>query len=221
MTTGAVSNANSLSRWLAEKLTSAAEQGSPAASRFLDAVREQLSELECKPAQAEMEANGKQKSAAASATTAAATQQRRQGLITKDQWTVELLTQDITAGMLSKVEDPAGLMNARVDALRRPTTAYVQNGDGRNPVGINPSYLCTREQAEVVMERMRELGIEPGELSEARLAGPFEISYGAEERRMFTIAGVNAGLMAEYYARYTKETADQRMRDLWLGGEAA
>ncbi len=144
--------------------------------------------------------------------------------ISRDMWTEALLTEDLPAELLRNVQDPADLLRARIERLRQPTNAKVVSGYDGTETPINPSFLSTRAQAEAVREKLIALGLEAGEIQEVEVAGgPFATDWADEERRMYTINGLNVGLILERYAAFPKEYADRMIRDeirLLTGTEA-
>ena len=134
--------------------------------------------------------------------------------ITRQMWTEALLTEDLPADLLRNVQDPSALLRARVERLHQPTEAKVVSDYDGAQAPINPSFLSTRAQAEAVRERLLGLGFDAGEIEEVEISGgPFRTDWAGEERRMYTINGLNVGLILEKYARYPKELADRMMLD--------
>ncbi len=134
--------------------------------------------------------------------------------IPREMWTEAMLTEDLPAEVLRNVQDPSDLLNARVGRLRQPTNAKVKSGYDGTETPISPSLLSTRAQAEAVREKLIGLGLDAGEIQEVEVAGgPFATDWAGEERRMYTINGLNVGLILEKYARYPKEQADRMLRD--------
>ncbi len=134
--------------------------------------------------------------------------------ISRDMWTEAMLTEDLPAELLRNVQDPSELLRARLERLQQPTEAKVVSDYDGSEAPINPSLLSTLAQAEAVRERLINLGLAAGEIQEVEVSGgPFRTEWGGEERRMYTINGLNVGLILEKYARYPKEYADQMMLD--------
>lgn len=134
--------------------------------------------------------------------------------ITKSMWTEEMLTGELTSKLLNNIQNPGEFLRARVAQVRKPTDAtMVGEGDG-NTSGLNSSFLSTRQQAETMRQRLLDLGINVNEVQEQTLGGgPYQMNWGAEDRRVYTINGLSVGLLIEKYARHTSEVADQLIRD--------
>lgn len=136
--------------------------------------------------------------------------------LTRGQYSQEMLTGDLTAEMLSQVADPVDLIQARLEAIRKPTPAVVVNMASGNEQPINPAHLATREQAEAMLRRLQELGLDVHEIEEIQYSsGPFRLEFRGDDRRMYMIAGMNVGLLLERYARYTKQEADRMTLEEW------
>ena len=85
-----------------------------------------------------------------------------------------------------------------------------------NEQPINPAHLATREQAEAMLRRLQELGLDVHEIEEIQYSsGPFRLEFRGDDRRMYMIAGMNVGLLLERYARYTKQEADRMTLEEW------
>jgi len=136
--------------------------------------------------------------------------------LTRNEFTPEMLTGDLTPEMLAQVENPAELIEARLEAIRQPTAAAVRNAVDGSEQPLNPSQFSTREQAEAMLARLRALGLDVSEIEEVQFgAGPFALDFKGDQRRIYTIHGMNVGLLLERYARYTKEYADQLTLQEW------
>ena len=136
--------------------------------------------------------------------------------ITKDKWDETLLKADLPAEILHDVKDPADLLNARLDAVRKPTDATVKNQNDGTSQPLNSSGLSTREQADAMLERLRSLGISAGDVEEPPTAkGPFVFDYGSDDRRQFLIDGHSVGHLVERYAKYPVELANRMTMDEW------
>jgi hypothetical protein len=133
--------------------------------------------------------------------------------ITKEMWTDEMLDGEISNEVFMKIQDKAEFMNTRLDRVQSPTSANVLNDNDGTKLPLNGSHLATRSQAEEVRQLLEEIGIDAGEVKEVGFGGPFEVQWGDEDRRLFTVAGRSVGLILERYAKYPKERADQMMRD--------
>ncbi|MEZ5403567.1 MAG: hypothetical protein R2729_28060 [Bryobacteraceae bacterium] len=129
--------------------------------------------------------------------------------ITNDMWTDEMLTGDLSENQLRNMVDPAGFLNARVERLRRPTTAVFRNSNG-SVSPVNVQQMSTRDDAEAMLVRLRALGLPVGEIVQPSMSNPFSfLDYGDDPRRHFEIAGMNVGLLLERYAKYPREAADR------------
>lgn len=130
--------------------------------------------------------------------------------ITKDLWTPQMLTGDLTADQLRNVADPAGFLNARLKAVQQPTDAlWIDTRTGASQV-VNPSQISSMDQAEGILARLRSLGYSGPGVEEIRPENPFSrIDYKGDPRRHHYINGMNVGLLIERYAKYPKEVADQ------------
>ncbi len=134
--------------------------------------------------------------------------------ITKDMWTEEMLTGDLSADLLKNMKDPSAFLTARLEAIQRPTDAKLMHLYDGSSSGVNASFLSTRAQAEAVRDRLLSLGIDVGEIEEVGAGGgPFAMDWGTEDRRMYAINGLNVGLIVEKYSRHTVERADQMILD--------
>jgi len=121
-----------------------------------------------------------------------------------------------TAELLRSVEDPAGLLRSRLEALDTPTPAVVRGATGGDLQPLNPGHLATSEQAQAMLGRLRQLGLPVEEVTGRSFPpGPFSIDYGNESRRAFEIAGMNVGALLRLYAAHPKEVADQMILDEW------
>lgn len=130
--------------------------------------------------------------------------------ITRDMWTEELLTGDLTAETLAHVQDPAELLNARLAAVRKPTEAAINDSTTGASQRINSSILATREQAEAMLERLTTLGLSGGAIEERLvMGGPYALEYNGDERRCYNIDGMSVGMLVERYAKYPVEVADE------------
>jgi len=136
--------------------------------------------------------------------------------ITPEMYTEEMLTEPFDAAFLRNVKDPAGFMEARLARLLRPTSAVVRGPAGLAPQPLNPGYLSTLEQAKTVLERLRKLRIDAGEITDGSFSeGPFWIDYAGDERRAYYIGSINVGALLRLYATYPVEVADQMVLDEW------
>jgi len=130
--------------------------------------------------------------------------------ITRDMWTEELLTADLSSETLGDVQNPADLLNARLEAVRSPTEATIKNLESGSGQRINSSILATREQAETMLERLRALGLSDGGIEEWQpVSGHYALEYNGEVRRCFNIDGMSVGMLVERYAKYPVEVADE------------
>lgn len=121
-----------------------------------------------------------------------------------------------TAEFLKSVEDPAGFVESRLRALRAPTPAVVRSSAGGDPQPLNPAQLATAEQAQVMLARLKQLGLPVEEVTGGSFpSGPFSIDYGDDPRRPFEIAGMNVGALLQLFAAYPKEVAEQMIVDEW------
>jgi len=142
--------------------------------------------------------------------------------ITREQWTEELLTADLSQETLHDVQDPAGLLNARAHLLDKPTDAEITDSHSGRSWPLNPGVLSTMEQALKMKERLEDLGIDAGEITESvPKSGPFGIDYGSDDRRIYQIGELNVASLLRCYAKNTKEFADQRVLDEWKAITAA
>ena len=142
--------------------------------------------------------------------------------ITRDMWTQEMLTGDLPADLLRNVVEPAAFLNARVRALHNPTDAQIVSACDGDSQPLNASLLSSREQAETMLERLRNLGIAPGEIQESEPGGgPFQVDYAGDDRRFFHIGGLNVGLLLQRYAGHVVEYADALTLEEWSGHTAA
>ena len=121
-----------------------------------------------------------------------------------------------SAEFLRSLQDPAGFLRARLDALNRPTPAVVRSAAGGLPQTLNPAFLSKREQAQAMLARLQRLGLPVESITEPPpLQGPFTVDYGDDPRRPFEIAGMNVGGLLRLYAANPKEVADQMIFDHW------
>lgn len=121
-----------------------------------------------------------------------------------------------SAEFLKSVEDPAGFIESRLRALDAPTPAVVRSAAGGEPQPLNPAHLATPEQAQAMLERLRQLGLSVEEVSGGTFPpGPFSVDYGDDPRRPFEIAGMNVAALLRLYAAYPKEVAEQMIVDEW------
>lgn len=136
--------------------------------------------------------------------------------ITRDMWTQEMLTGDLPAELLRNVVEPAAFLNARVRAALNPTNAHIVSGSDGDSQPLNAVLLSTREQADTMLERLRDLGISPGEVQESEPGGgPFQVDYSGDSRRFFHIGGMNVGLLMQRYAGHVVEYADSLTIEEW------
>jgi len=134
--------------------------------------------------------------------------------ITKSMWTDEMLTGDLSSELLHNIQDPGEFLQARVAQVREPSDAKMVSEYDGSTGGMNPSFLSTRQQAESMRQRLLDLGLDVGEIQEQTLGGgPYQMNWGSEDRRVYTINGLSVGLLIEKYARHTSEAADQLIRD--------
>ncbi len=140
---------------------------------------------------------------------------RRGPQITKDMWTEEMLTGELSADLLHNIKDPADFLNARRDKIRRPTDATVRNLADGGSSPVNPTMLATKDQAEAMRTRLEQLGLNPGPVEEITFGGMFAIDYGTDDRRMFTINGMGVGALLETFARNPIEVAERKILDDW------
>jgi hypothetical protein len=134
--------------------------------------------------------------------------------ITKDMWTEEMLTGELTADLLKNIQDPAAFLTARLEAVQRKTDATVVSEYDGSSSSVNPSLLSTLDQAAEIRDRLISLGLDVGEIEEIEVnGGPFSTDWGTEDRRMYVIDGMSVGLIVEKYARNTVERADQMILD--------
>ncbi|MBI1789376.1 MAG: LysM peptidoglycan-binding domain-containing protein [Acidobacteria bacterium] len=141
-------------------------------------------------------------------------------MITNDQWTMEMLTGELTQETLSKMKDPAAFLNARKEVLSRPTNAVYRNPYDGKETPMNPTDMATPAQAESIRERLISLGMSAS--FQPELPKLSEVDYKGDDRRHFTIGGLNVGRLMERYAMYPKETADEMTRaELSQRGPAA
>lgn len=125
-------------------------------------------------------------------------------------------TEPFSAEFLKSVEDPAGFIESRLRALDGPTPAVVRSAAGGEPQPLNPAQLATPEQAQAVLERLRQLGLSVEEVSGGTFPpGPFSVDYGEDPRRPFEIAGMNVAALLRLYAAYPREVAEQMIMDEW------
>lgn len=134
--------------------------------------------------------------------------------ITQEMWTDELLTGDLTQETLWNVQDPASLLNARSDAVSQPTEVRTRSLLDGTTWSVNPGFLSTREQAEAMLTRLRNLGIDAGEIREyPPTCDVVTVDYADDPRRFFFIGELNVGGLLRRYAAHTVETADQMTLD--------
>ncbi len=125
-------------------------------------------------------------------------------------------TEPFTAEYLRSLEDPAGFMQTRLEALNTPTPAVVHSAAGGEPLPLSPVGLSTAEQAQAMLARLQRLGLAVEEVTLPSYSpGPFSIDYRDDPRRPFEIAGMNVGLLLRLYAAYPKEVAEQMILDEW------
>jgi hypothetical protein len=128
-------------------------------------------------------------------------------MVTNGMWTAEMLTGDLSPDLLQRMKDPAGFMNARKALLYRSTDAVHRSMYDGSESPVNPSDLSTRSQADAMQARLVALGMR-GDLK-AGLPQVSQIDYRTDERRHYAIGGLNVGRLAERYAMYPKEAADE------------
>lgn len=129
--------------------------------------------------------------------------------ITKEEWAENnLLNGDLAAETLHRVADPAALLNARLEAVRSPTEAQIVDDSGGAAQGINSSGLSTLEQAEAMLDRLKKLGIDAGEIVDLEFGGPYRMDFKSDARRYYLIDGHNVGHLIERYAKMPVEVAD-------------
>lgn len=121
-----------------------------------------------------------------------------------------------SAEYLKGLKDPAGFLQSRLQALNAPTPAVVRSAAGGEPQPLNPAHLSTAEQAQLMLARLKQLGLPVEEVTGGSFPpGPFTIDYGADPRRPFEIAGMNVGALLRLYAAYPKEVAEQMVLEEW------
>lgn len=136
--------------------------------------------------------------------------------ITPEMYTDEMLDSVFDAEFLKNVKDPAGFIQARIARLLRSTPAVVRGPAGLDPQPLNPAHLSTLAQAKAMLQRLRELGIEAGPITDSSFSGgPFSQDYGTEQRRPYEIGGMNVGALLLLYAVHPKEVADQMVLAEW------
>jgi hypothetical protein len=102
-----------------------------------------------------------------------------------------------------------------------PTNARILDASNGSSQPLNASQLSTREQADAMLERLRDLGIDAGEVQESQIGGgPFQVDYADDDRRFLHIGGMNVGLLLQRYARYTVEFANTQTLDEWTKATA-
>ncbi len=131
--------------------------------------------------------------------------------ITREMWTDDLLEGDLPNEVFLNVQDKADFLKARLERVQQPTPAVVQSDHDGSESPLNGSFLSTREQAESVKELLLGLGIDPGEIVEIGMGGPFSVDWRGDGRRQFNVGDHNVGLILERYAKYPKEQADRMM----------
>jgi hypothetical protein len=125
-----------------------------------------------------------------------------------------MLTGDLSPEALRSVTSPSEFLKARLAEVRRPTGANVTSGHDGAATPLNASFLSTREQAEQMQRRLADLGLTGLEIEEMNLnGGPFQVDWGGEDRRIYTVGGLCVGLLIEKYARNTAESADRMVLD--------
>lgn len=142
--------------------------------------------------------------------------------ITREMWTEELLTDDLTQETLWNIQNPAEFLNARGDMVTQPTDIRTRSLLDARTWSVNPGFLSTREQAEAMLTRLRSLGIDAGEIREyPPTCDVVTVDYFDDPRRFFFIGDMNVGGLLWRYAKNTVETADQMTLDEFHTMEAA
>ena len=131
-------------------------------------------------------------------------------LLTKEMWTQEMLTGDVTEDMLKNIASRSEFFNARLAAVQKPTEARVISAVDGSSVPLNPAEMSTGEQAEAMLARLQALGAKRLKIDErAPQGGVFRVEYGNDPRRHFYVGDLNVGLLIQRYAKYPKEVADR------------
>lgn len=84
-----------------------------------------------------------------------------------------------------------------------PSAAEVESESG-DKFTLPEQLLATPEQALAVKQRLAELGLGDLELAEQPPSKPFRVHWGEEPRRVYSVGGVNVGLLMDTLARELK-----------------
>lgn len=115
----------------------------------------------------------------------------------------------LTSAQLEKVEDPAYLLNKRVEAQQPPTKAFwVDAQTKRVQAPVNPQSLATFEQSKIIARRLGDLGFVANDY-EMKMENPFSyVDFNGDTRRFYYVGPFQVGALVNRYAKYPKETAD-------------
>lgn len=129
-------------------------------------------------------------------------------------FTEEQLTAPLTLRMLRAAEDPAALINARIDHVERPTPARKHSSIDGSSQPLNGAELASVEGALAMHARLQTAvgysGPRPQQLELG--GGPYRVLWNGEERRCWMIGPLNVGLLLRRYANTIDEIADAMTR---------
>lgn len=136
-------------------------------------------------------------------------------VIRPEHWTPEMLAAPLSQSLLANQTDPALFLAARRAKCEAPTDAVVVTeyaGTVHSIAPLNPTTLCSYEDATAMYVRLVELGMNPlTDVNEVPLGGPAQrYDWRGETRRQFAIGPLNVGLLVRRYAVTIKFMADQQ-----------
>jgi hypothetical protein len=118
-----------------------------------------------------------------------------------------IMIKDFDPGQLNQQFDRATFLNSRIQEANPPTTATVTSADRSATAPMRPELLSSLEQAVALQRRLEALGLKGLKVTEQLPAAKAQVDWAGESRRVYSLGGVNVGLMLNQLARIPTEQA--------------